>query len=203
VTHHRHARDPPIGCSNQAGWVISGEQRWVSFRERPRTRRGSLRRSGDVLTPRRSRHVRAALRRAAIPGIGHRRRRALGPLQAAGEGWQPEPHRVEHQESSAATACAGERDHCCGFRRASYHARSAASRARKGERHGGPERGSNPKRASGRSARTGSRETKRRQRDAGIEQRSTQTGRAAERQLDCSDGAGISSSHQSPPPTKG
>ena len=41
------------------------------------TGRGPLRRPGDVFTPGRSRHVRAALHRAAIPGVGHW---GLGPV---------------------------------------------------------------------------------------------------------------------------
>ena len=66
----------------------------------------------------------------------------------------PKPHRVERQESSTATAGLGKRNRYCGFRRASFHAGSTASRAEQGDRKGTEERGSNTWRAD-RRARTG------------------------------------------------
>src|SRR6185369_976412 len=114
---------------------------------------------------------------------GHWGRRALVALQ--GEGQQPEQDRVERQESSAATADVGKRNRCCGFRRIGDHAVSTARRAGSGDGNRSEEQGSNTRRAPYRG------------------QWSRQTERAAERELDCSDGTGISSSDQSPAPRTG
>src|ERR1035438_9721456 len=66
----------------------------------------------------------------------------------------PKPHRVERQESSAATAGLGKRNRYDGFRRTSSHTGSAARRAQQGDRNSTEERGSNTWRAD-RRARTG------------------------------------------------